>query len=122
MKSYATMDTASYVFEETAPERRLIAASLLAGLREANGRRVNRNDTAYINRQAELWLASDEEGPWSFLWHCDELDLDPDIIRDRMRAGVEIPDWGGYAAKTDKRYPGSQPGKKMGRPRIEACV
>lgn len=38
----------------------------------------------------EGWAESDEMNPYSFLWCCDVLDMDPQRIRDRMMLGEQV--------------------------------
>jgi len=71
-------------------ERRLWAAVLIQAVRDVGG--YGRFDSEPQRRRiqyfARLWFASDNRDVGSFLWICDELELEPSWIRRRMVAQI----------------------------------
>ncbi len=103
----ATMDTAE-LDAETMVHRRLVAAVLIRGLRDYNGVcgdiRVQRasDRMVLVNqaiRAAQCWVEASDTTEMSFIYCCEELDLDPNVIRRRMAEGTVIPEATLYAKK-----------------------
>ena len=69
-------------------ERRLWAGVLIQAIRDLAGYIVvpNQRERARVQYFARLWFASDNRDVGSFLWVCDELELEPSWIRRRMAA------------------------------------
>lgn len=67
--------------EETSlrPEERLVIALLELSVREACGRGV-----PWKVQQAKLWLFSQNNAPWSFLWCCLQVNVRPGVLRTRV--------------------------------------
>lgn len=53
------------------PEHELIFAIIQRALNDLVGEAV---------RDANLWLRSESQEPWSFLWCCEQIDLQPEIV------------------------------------------
>ena len=69
-------------------ERRLWAGVLIQAVKDLAGYIVvpNKRERARVQYFARLWFASDNRHVGSFLWICDELELEPSWIRRKMFA------------------------------------
>ena len=64
------------------PERELIAAVLERAL-------LDYTDVSCVEgMDAQFWIYSNETRPWSYVWCCAVLDIDPDAIRDQLAKGT----------------------------------
>jgi len=70
------------------PHRNLLAAILARGISDAAYSYHGLNDA--VSRQAQGWLRSESEDPWSFIWICGHLDLCPILVRMRVMDGTAI--------------------------------
>lgn len=83
--------------DERTPERDLVAAVIAQAFRDLHCkvRRPGHYFSAVAHsRMAEAWIDSAAKDPWSFIWCCDQVELDPDIIR---RSGKRHFRWQGGA-------------------------
>ena len=75
--------------DETPPENKLLAAILVRLIQDATGNTStgskNHDERAYQDAVTCLWL-DEPEDPFSYLWICNQLDLDPKVIRNFVRA------------------------------------
>jgi hypothetical protein len=71
-------------------ERRLWAAVLIQAAKDVAGYTLvdNERERARVQYFARLWFADDNREVGSFLWICDELELEPSWIRRRMVAQI----------------------------------
>jgi hypothetical protein len=68
-------------------EKRLWAAVLIQAIKDLVGY-TNERERTSVQYFARLCFASDNHEAGSFLWICDELELDPSWIRRRMTAEI----------------------------------
>jgi hypothetical protein len=71
-------------------ERRLWAGVLVQAIRDCVGyiAAPNKRERARVQYFARLWFADDNREVGSFLWVCDQLELEPSWIRRRMAAQI----------------------------------
>ena len=112
---------------QTPPEHHLLAALIGSGVAEATWPTVklaNRDHgtsqpSATDRRYALDWLMEDGDRRWSFVWCCQHLGLDPEAIRERVRAAIAA----GVTIRSDHLFYGSRnrPGHAM-TPRPDRLV
>lgn len=64
------------------PERGLIAAVLRSAV-------ADYFRGGYHGDAAEVWIYANEKTPFSFFWICEFLDLEPLILRERLRRMIK---------------------------------
>jgi hypothetical protein len=71
-------------------ERRLWAAVLIQAIKDltGHGRVYKQPERAQVQYFARLWFADDNREVGSFLWICDQLEVEPSWIRRRMVAQI----------------------------------
>ena len=67
-------------------ERKLLCAVIEQAYTDATGRGWQKKD-------AQEWLNSEGNYPFSFIWICDQLQIDPSIIRRNIKSIAEN-NWG----------------------------
>lgn len=95
------------------PEKRLIFAMLedaCVGVSYGGWKRKKLRQAAKDRR----WIASDGDRPWSFVWCCHILGLDPSYIR-RGLAARETPIRASHNIATSKRWVAKVNGRQLGR-------
>jgi hypothetical protein len=77
----------SVVYLPVMPERDLIIGILSRALEDLNGNvtGVLPKEKSRIQLDAARWIRSNRRKPFSFLWICDQLDLNASGIRERLR-------------------------------------
>lgn len=76
--------------DEDSPERRLIAAVIQRTLLDLRPYDISEKKDSF---KARSWFASQSQEPFSFLWCCDELRIEPQEvlqIADAILAGQDI--------------------------------
>lgn len=80
------------------PELNLIASVIAQAFRDLHATGHSNTGHAYSiathASMAAAWIDSSETEPWSFIWCCAQVELDPDIIR---RSGKRHFRWQGGA-------------------------
>ena len=66
------------------PEKKLLVAILIRALADLVIEDTQTNSRQHIRREALAWFLSSDRGPWSFLWLCDALEVDPGMITRRL--------------------------------------
>jgi hypothetical protein len=69
--------------------RRLWLAVLVQAINELTN--TDGHESQRLRYFTHLWFVSDNHKPASFLWICDELELDPSWLRRRVFAIVDTP-------------------------------
>jgi len=67
-------------------ERKLLCAIIEQACKDATGQRKNQEA---LMADAKKWLNSEENHPFSYIWICDQLQLDPSIIKRSVKSMVE---------------------------------
>jgi len=87
---YETDEIFNYIQEYPEPpelcrqERRLLRAILMRAILDASGNSYGNEAGQQTSRNARAWIRedSDPEQPFSYIWICDQLDLNPQVLRD----------------------------------------
>lgn len=71
-------------------ERRLWAGVLIQAVKDLAGYSLglNKRERAGVQYHARVWFTSDNRDVGSFLWVCDQLEVEPSWIRRRMAAQI----------------------------------
>lgn len=75
------------------PYRRIVNAVLMQAaddLRYLRARLQSRRYPQPHMMEAALWVASDADRPFSFVWCCDMVGRDPGVTRKKMLQGVNV--------------------------------
>ena len=67
-------------------ERKFLCAIIEQACKDATGQRKNQEA---LMADAKKWLNSEENHPFSYIWICDQLQLDPSIIKRSVKSMVE---------------------------------
>lgn len=71
-------------FHEHEPERRLCAAILIQAWKDAKHSTSKPFKRSHLTRRARFYIASDDTEPFSFVWICQVLDIDPVAARESL--------------------------------------
>ena len=66
------------------PEKKLLVAILIRALADLVTEDTRDKSRQHIRREALAWFSSTVRVPWSFLWLCDALEVDPEMITRRL--------------------------------------
>ena len=69
------------------PERQLLSEIIGRAMRDVLNKE---HDTTHWKRDAEAWFYSGDQKPWSFLWLCWQLDLEPTVIFARLKTKEKL--------------------------------
>lgn len=81
----------SYSPTPRTPERKLLAATLERGIKDAAGMFDIKTEKPRVEQSsALLWVLSADDEPWSFRWVCDELDMDPGTLKAAILRAIHL--------------------------------
>ena len=66
------------------PEKKLLVAILIRALADLVTEDTQAKSRQHIRREALAWFSSPVRVPWSFLWLCDALEVDPKMVTRRL--------------------------------------
>jgi hypothetical protein len=79
-------DRANHKMSNCIGERKLLCAIIEQACKDATGQG---KDQGALMADAQRWLNSEHNYPFSYIWICDQLQLDPSIIRQGVKSMVE---------------------------------